>query len=325
MHDTHKTRWNPRSAVAGRRAAATATVPTRPADRTGGACQGGFRMRAGYHGGMSDPLPSAPPARPAPPAAAASRRGRGLTHDVVQGLTERLRSGEIGVGDKLPSEAEIMRAFGVSRGVVREALSRLQAARLVETHHGIGTFALAVADTGPWPAAGAAPGAATGGLDDVLAVLELRLCVESESAALAALRRTPAQLDGMRRAVADFARHPANPGGTVAPDFRFHQAIADATGNPYVAGLMHQLGPRVIPRSRLPATLLPPQAQAAHLLQVHAEHEQVLDAIARGDADAARAAMRVHLVNSRERQHRAARRSDGDVAAGPVRSPSPAG
>src|SRR5689334_17462253 len=70
------------------------------------------------------------------------RRGRGLAHGLVDDLGEKIRSQQLRPGDKLPTESAIMQAYGVSRTVVREALSKLQAAGLVETHHGIGTFVL---------------------------------------------------------------------------------------------------------------------------------------------------------------------------------------
>src|SRR5919205_3232629 len=68
------------------------------------------------------------------------RRPRSLAHDVVDALGGRIRDGSLGPGEKLPTEAAIMEEFGVSRTVVREAISRLQAAGLVETRHGVGTF-----------------------------------------------------------------------------------------------------------------------------------------------------------------------------------------
>ena len=55
------------------------------------------------------------------------RRPRNLAQGLVESITERIRGGDIRPGDKLPTESEIMRQFGVSRTVVREALSRLQA------------------------------------------------------------------------------------------------------------------------------------------------------------------------------------------------------
>lgn len=68
------------------------------------------------------------------------RRPRGLVSEIVNQLGEEIRSGLLAVGAKLPTEAEIMARFDVSRTVVREALSRLQASALVKTRHGIGTF-----------------------------------------------------------------------------------------------------------------------------------------------------------------------------------------
>ena len=79
----------------------------------------------------STPLPSAPP-----------KKHRNLAQGVVAHISDTIRSGELKPGDKLPTESEIMRILGVSRTVVREAISHLQAAALVETRHGIGTFVL---------------------------------------------------------------------------------------------------------------------------------------------------------------------------------------
>jgi DNA-binding FadR family transcriptional regulator len=65
---------------------------------------------------------------------------RNLALDVVDALNERVRNGALAVGAKLPTEAAIMDEFGVSRTVVREALSKLQASGVVQTRHGVGTF-----------------------------------------------------------------------------------------------------------------------------------------------------------------------------------------
>ena len=76
----------------------------------------------------------------APPRA--RRKHRSLAQELVTELSERIRSGQLKRGDKLPTESAIMEEQGVSRTVVREAISRLQASGLVETRHGIGTFVL---------------------------------------------------------------------------------------------------------------------------------------------------------------------------------------
>jgi DNA-binding FadR family transcriptional regulator len=106
----------------------------------------------------------------------------------------------------------------------------------------------------------------------------------------------------MRSALADFESHLAAVGETVAPDFRFHLAIAQATGNRYFSDLMGHLGLEVIPRTRVSASWLNVEKRSQHLQKVNQEHQDIYAAIARRDPDAARAAMRIHLVNSRERQ-----------------------
>ena len=71
-----------------------------------------------------------------------ARRPRGLVSEIVESLATSIREGQLQPGDKLPTESEIMARFDVSRTVVRESLSKLQASGLVETRHGIGTFVL---------------------------------------------------------------------------------------------------------------------------------------------------------------------------------------
>ena len=74
------------------------------------------------------------------------RRPRNLALELVEALGDRIRDGRLAAGDKLPTEAAIMAEFEVSRTVVREAISRLQAGGLVETRHGIGTFVLGLGE-----------------------------------------------------------------------------------------------------------------------------------------------------------------------------------
>lgn len=230
------------------------------------------------------------------------RRGRSLAHELVEGLGGDIRAGKLKAGDKLPTESEIMQAWGVSRTVVREALSRLQAARLVETRHGIGTFVLE-------------PPVAGGGFSlepaelaaavDVMAVLELRITLESETAGLAAQRRTPGQLAEIRSALDQLEANVTGQGDTVTPDMRFHMLIAAATGNPYFVEIMGHLGRTLIPRARINSPRVASEDLPAYLRRVNREHEEIYEAISRQDAEAARAAMRLHLTHSRERLRRA--------------------
>ena len=234
-----------------------------------------------------------------PPDSPPRRKPRNLAMSLVEELGERIRAGRVQVGEKLPTEAAIMAEFGVSRTVVREAISRLQASGLVETRHGIGTFSLG---------AGEAPGFrltpdAMGTLQDVIAVLELRIGVETEAAAIAAQRRTEANLAQMRLALDAVTAALDEGRDAVAPDFQFHLEVARATQNSHFADLMTTLGSAIIPRARLAGEIS--EAHLSYLRRVNAEHENILEAIASGDSDAARAAMRTHLANSRERRRRA--------------------
>lgn len=229
-----------------------------------------------------------------------ARPGKGLAHDLVQALGIQLRNGSIKPGDRLPTELSIMQSFGVSRGVVREALSRLVAAGMVQTQHGIGTFALEPDGQGRFHM----ESPVVADLAEMLDLLELRTSVESDAAGLAATRRTDVHLAAMAQALDDFGKHLGTVGETVAPDFRFHMAIAQATANRYYSDLMTQLGLAVIPSTRVFSVRLDAGYREKHLQKVHQEHHDIFTAIERHDPDAARAAMRIHLVNSRERQRR---------------------
>lgn len=228
-------------------------------------------------------------------------RTRNLALALVESLGDRIRDGHLTPGEKLPTEAAIMAEYGVSRTVVREALSKLQAAGQVRTRHGIGTFVMGSGEAAPFRIA--PEQLAT--LQDVIAMLELRIGIETEAAALAAQRRSEANLREMRAALDEFSAAVQAGRDAVAADFRFHLEIARATQNPHFAELMAALGAGMIPRARLDEPVPLTEERREFLRRVHGEHESICDAIATRDAEAARAAMRTHLANSRERRRRA--------------------
>jgi DNA-binding FadR family transcriptional regulator len=228
------------------------------------------------------------------------RKHRNLAQLVVSQLSVNIRNGELKPGDKLPTETEIMVEQGVSRSVVREAISRMQAAGLVETRHGIGTFVLPPAP----PMMGIDPGTVVT-VRDVVALLELRIGLETEAAGLAALRRTEPQLAEIRAALAALLQAARRGEDAVEFDQRFHLAIAQASGNPYFHAILQHLGANIIPRARINSARLSHADPVAYMEQVGREHEQIVDAIARADAESARAAMRLHIGNSRERLRKA--------------------
>ncbi len=229
------------------------------------------------------------------------RKTRGLAHDLVDALGERIRRGTYPVGARLPTEAEIIDEFGVSRTVVRDAISRLQTTGQVITRHGIGSFVQQQSVDAGFKV----HPEQLKTLREIVAVLELRIGLETEAAALAAARRTDENLATMRAALDRFAQAIELGGDAVEADYAFHAELARATQNIHFSQLFESLGSGQIPRAKLPATQQAEQRQA-YLRTIHLEHEGILQAITSQDSESARAAMRIHLGNSRERRRRAA-------------------
>jgi len=229
------------------------------------------------------------------------RKPRSLAQELVAVLTERIRSGQLKRGDKLPTESQIMAEEGVSRTVVREAISRLQAAGQVETRHGIGTFVLDQPSGGGFRI----DPATIVTLREVLAVLELRIALEVESAGLAAQRRSDEAPSGMRAALDELNEGVSHASDAVSADFQFHLQIAQASGNHYFADIINHLGTSIIPRTRLNSARLAHDDQPHYMSRLSHEHEAIYEAIARRDSEGAKMAMRMHLSNSRERLRQA--------------------
>jgi GntR family transcriptional regulator, transcriptional repressor for pyruvate dehydrogenase complex len=231
------------------------------------------------------------------PAALDRDNPRGLAHGLVERVKERILAGELAPGDRLPTESALAEEFGVSRTVVREAVSRLQAAGLVETFQGRGSFVLSL----PATEAFSIDASRVRTHADVLDLIDLRVGLEVEAAGLAATRRTAHQLKAVERALSDYKRLGDRPDGGVEADYAFHLKVAAASGNPFVTELLGSLGPAMImlPRTRLDAAYT--VSDATHLTRVTLEHENVFLAVERQDPEAGRAATRLHLSNSRAR------------------------
>ncbi|MEV7132921.1 FadR/GntR family transcriptional regulator [Arthrobacter sp. NPDC093128] len=223
---------------------------------------------------------------------------RNLTADLAADLRTRIVDGVIQPGDKLPSENTLIGEFGVSRTVVRAALTRLQAEGLVETERGRGSFALTPPPHGDPPAPGGRPVAS---MEDRLHLLEFRIGVEAEAAALAARNRTDRQLKTVLNALEEFTASGDHPAHAMKSDYEFHKAIAAASGNPFYSDCLAALGQTMIamPRTRLMTGV--EHYARDHFEQVVHEHESIYAAIAEGDVPSSSAAMRSHLANSRRR------------------------
>jgi GntR family transcriptional repressor for pyruvate dehydrogenase complex len=212
-----------------------------------------------------------------------------LSEEVSGDLQRRIARGEIKPGDRLPTEKALGEAYGVSRAVVREAIARLKADGLIETRQGSGAFAVEVPkaiNLRFWKGAGP-------GLDELRDIFELRAMVEGAVAELAAQRRDDDDLRAMAghlQAMDDALDSGFD--GTVADD-NFHIALAHATHNSYIGRLVEFLGQHFSDSRKLAWYDTNLQRRLPHASQ--REHRALLDAIAQGDAEAARQRALEHL------------------------------
>ncbi len=211
---------------------------------------------------------------------------------LADALRARILTRELRPGDRLPIEPDLADQYGVSRSTVREALRVLTSQGLVSTWRGVqgGSFV-----TCPEPAQiseylhaslGLLAESKNVGVD---ALLEARDILEVPAAGLAALRRTPEQLDELRATLYEPAAETIEQRMTMSR--RFHEVMLDAAANPIVESLV---GPifRVL-YERL-VTRVPTNTWA-----IEGDHQMIFDAIAAGDPEAAQAEMQIHLQKLR--------------------------
>src|SRR4051794_7233387 len=212
---------------------------------------------------------------------------RRRTEEVVERIAAQIASGGLSVGAKLPTEQAMMAAMGVSRTVVREAISALRARGLVTTRQGAGAF---VNSESQQPYAIDPDG--LGSLASVIEILELRTAVEVEAAAIASERATTAQLKAIARASATFTAAIENGDRAVKEDFDFHFAIAIATQNSRFVGFLEFLGGLIIPRHSIRTFDGKADLQRRYLEAVQKEHQAIFEAIGARSPRKARDAMR---------------------------------
>lgn len=219
-----------------------------------------------------------------------------LADRVADAIGSSIRSGTLQPGAKLPTEQQLTVDHGVSRTVVREAVARLAADGLVTARQGAGIYVNEVA-----PTLGGMLAEVTSKVSVVLNVLEVRMAVEIEAAALAAQRRSASQEADIAAAFAEFGDLLGRGEPTGAADFAFHRAIAAATNNPFYVEILDVLGRRTIPRDLVTTVASGLLRSAEYQQKLQGEHRAILDAICDGDSASARDAMRRHLSSSQRR------------------------
>ncbi len=210
-----------------------------------------------------------------------------LWSTAVDQIRELIESGRLPVGTRLPAERALCQQLGISRVSLREAIRVLESTGYLEVKPGRGTFvrdpsALHRESLAAW---------LREHNDHVHKLFELRELVEPGLASLAARRRDPAVETALRATVVEMAEA-AERGDlllAVAADAEFHRILAHATGNSIIDDLMTQLM-HVIGEERRASLQIPGQ-----IARAIAGHHAILDAVTRGDPDAAAEAMRQHL------------------------------
>jgi GntR family transcriptional regulator, transcriptional repressor for pyruvate dehydrogenase complex len=203
-------------------------------------------------------------------------------------------NGKLPEGKKLPAETELAASFGVSRPVVREALSRLKVDGVIVSRRGSGSYVQRK------PSRQFLSLAPIGGIADLMRCMEFRIALEGETAALAATRKTEKDLAEMSAALREMDESIRRKTVGTSADIRFHNAIAAASKNKLFTMALSALS-EVIFQSITVARKLSLQANMRRLQTVQAEHRKIFEAIRNEDANGARRAVRAHIENARTR------------------------
>jgi GntR family transcriptional repressor for pyruvate dehydrogenase complex len=219
-----------------------------------------------------------------------------LVDEAYRKILAMITEGALVGGERLPSEGEMAIELGVSRPVVRHALSRLQHSGVVEVRWGAGTYVQNAAHASASdPSFGPIRS-----LDEVRHAYAFRATIEGDAAALAAENKTEATLAGVYRALEKLDKALSTSIQAQEADLEFHLAIAAASGNQFFLRALQSIQRSVEFSINLARTLSLTHPQE-RLLVVQAEHVAVLRAIEAGDPERARQAMREHLNNACKR------------------------
>lgn len=205
---------------------------------------------------------------------------RSVHHQIAEHLRRSILAGELPSGAALPGERELAARFGVSRNSLRQAVAYLEAMGLVETRHGAGVF---VVHRDEDVAVERAADLLLDPARSLVDIVEARLVLEPNTAALAAERRSPADLRDLEKFISmDGSTPEASPGN-------FHPRVARASGNAVLVRLNQALvaGPDYVLDllNRFPDT-------AADWARAH---RGIYDAISDADPTAAASLMTEHL------------------------------
>jgi DNA-binding FadR family transcriptional regulator len=228
-----------------------------------------------------------PPARLNAPARLSSQA------NIAAELGAEILSGARKPGDRMPSDAEMQKKFGVSRVVTREIIKTLAAKGMVTSKMKLGTLVLDPSNWN-WLDPDVLSWRVSVGLDlEFMAqITTVRRAVEPMAAALAARTHTRADIAKLREAITAMAQAKDNRRQFAEADLHFHIAVSAISRNPFFHSFAGVIGTALYAVLALNAEADSPKAQARTV----ARHEAVVDAIEAGDADAAAKAM-LNIIN----------------------------
>jgi GntR family transcriptional repressor for pyruvate dehydrogenase complex len=208
---------------------------------------------------------------------------------VAAQIRQWILTGTLGIGDKLPAEAQLCGQFGTSRSTIREALRLLASERLITTQPGAHGGSVVSRPSAANVSDDLTISLATlvGASDlSIAEMVQMRLILEVPAAGIAATNRGDDTVARLSALVPD--ELPAVD-DLFELDFAFHQELLEATGNrllPIVALPVFEVSARRVPRHRLDQSMWQ---------RVVNEHRAIVDAIGHGDVEGAEKAMREHL------------------------------
>jgi len=224
----------------------------------------------------------------------APERALRLADQLYAQLLDQIVRGSLTAGQRLPSENQLSSDFGVSRPVIREALSRLQADGLVTTRHGSGTFVVGRQKDRSIKLPPIA------GIPALVLCFEFRTALECETAGLAARRWARPHIKAIEAALTEFDRDDERDLCNVTDDHRFHLAVARASQNVLLEEAVTVLLGHISAGIDLEPKTSGGLSRQTRLL-VRREHHAITAAIRGRDEEQACAAMRHHLEHARMR------------------------
>jgi GntR family transcriptional repressor for pyruvate dehydrogenase complex len=221
-------------------------------------------------------------------------RSAHLPGRIAAEIAREINDAKLQAGDRLPTEHILAKTFGVSRSVIREAIAHLRNEGYVETRQGVGAFV-----TDPRQRLSVKIERSTlNDPDNFRDLMQLRMSLEIDAAGLAALHHQPEHLTRLDLAIEGMRNATDWKTDGVEADLEFHRVLAEATANEYFGVFLGYIAERI--SSAINTAFERAVYGEIHEITVN-EHVILRQAIASGDALAARSAMRTHILGAANR------------------------